>query len=66
MSISPPFDRLPSLNALRAFEAAAWLGSFRRAADELMVTPGAVAAQIKALEAEFGAELFHRQARVSA
>ncbi|KEC75315.1 UNVERIFIED_ORG: LysR family glycine cleavage system transcriptional activator [Rhizobium esperanzae] len=63
MSISPPFDRLPSLNALRAFEAAARLGSFRRAADELMVTPGAVAAQIKALEAEFGAELFHRQAR---
>ncbi|RUL97743.1 LysR family transcriptional regulator [Rhizobium chutanense] len=63
MSVSPPFDRLPSLNALRAFEAAARLGSFRRAADELMVTPGAVAAQIKALEAEFGAELFHRQAR---
>lgn len=63
MSISPPFQRLPSLNALRAFEAAARLGSFKLAADELMVTPGAVAAQIKALEAEFDAELFHRQAR---
>lgn len=63
MSISPPFNRMPSLNALRAFEAAARLGSFRHAADELMVTPGAVTAQIKALEAEYGAPLFERQVR---
>lgn len=54
---------MPSLNALRAFEAAARLGSFRQAADELMVTPGAVTAQIKALEAEYGAVLFERQAQ---
>lgn len=63
MSVAPPFRRLPSLNALRAFEAASRLGSFRHAAEELMVTPSAVAAQIKALEAEFGADLFHREAR---
>lgn len=63
MSVSPLFTRLPSLNALRAFEAAARLGSFRRAADELLVTPGAVTAQIKALEAEYGAALFERRAR---
>lgn len=62
MPVAPPFDRLPSLNALRAFEAAARRGSFRQAADELSVTAGAVAAQIKALEAEFGADLFHRHA----
>lgn len=63
MPVAPPFSRMPSLNALRAFEAAARLGSFRHAAEELMVTPGAVTAQIKALEAEYGAPLFQRQAR---
>lgn len=63
MTVSPPFDRLPPLNALRAFEAAARLGGFRQAATELGVTAGAVAAQIKLLEAECGAELFHRHAR---
>lgn len=62
MPVSPPFSRMPSLNALRAFEAAARLGSFRQAADELMVTPGAVTAQIKALEADYGATLFERRA----
>ncbi|GAB4576782.1 MAG: transcriptional regulator GcvA [Roseibium sp.] len=63
MTISPPFPRLPSLNALRAFEAAARLGGFAQAAAELQVTPGAVAAQIKALETDIGAALFERHSR---
>jgi LysR family transcriptional regulator, glycine cleavage system transcriptional activator len=42
--------RLPPLNAIKAFEAAARLGSFTRAADELNVTHGAVSRQIRALE----------------
>jgi LysR family glycine cleavage system transcriptional activator len=58
-----PYSRFPSLNALRAFEAAARLGGFAQAADELLVTPGAVAAQIKILEAEFDSALFERHAR---
>lgn len=51
---------LPSLRALRAFEAAARHLSFARAADELHVTPAAVSQQIKALEAELGIVLFQR------
>ena len=43
--------RLPPLNALKAFEAAARHESFTRAADELCVTQGAVSQQVKALEA---------------
>ena len=39
-------DRLPALNALRAFEAAARHLSFTRAAEELNVTPGAISQQI--------------------
>ncbi|GAW35599.1 glycine cleavage system transcriptional activator [Roseovarius sp. A-2] len=62
MAVDPQFPRLPSLNALRAFEASARLGGFALAAEELRVTPGAVAAQIKGLEAELGAPLFKRQA----
>jgi len=54
---------LPPLNALRAFEAAARHLSFRKAADELHVTPAAVSHQVKALENYFGVELFVRQAR---
>ncbi|WP_297579929.1 LysR family transcriptional regulator, partial [Roseibium sp.] len=54
---------MPSLNALRTFEAAARLGGFALAAEELGVTPGAVAAQIKSLEDEIGAPLFARHAR---
>ena len=53
----------PPLNALRAFEAAARLGSFTAAAQELCVTPGAVAQHIKSLEAWVGAQLFERQAQ---
>ncbi|PVB62902.1 LysR family transcriptional regulator [Labrenzia sp. 011] len=63
MSVSPPSPRFPSLNALKAFEAAARLGGFAPAAEELHVTSGAVAAQIKSLEQEIGAALFVRQAR---
>jgi LysR family glycine cleavage system transcriptional activator len=53
--------RLPSLGGLRAFEAAARLGSFVAAADELAVTPGAVSQQVKALEARLGLALFERR-----
>ena len=52
--------RLPPLNALRAFEAAARHLSFAKAADELHVTPAAVSHQIKALEAHLGTPLFRR------
>jgi LysR family glycine cleavage system transcriptional activator len=53
--------RLPSLNAIRAFEAAARHESFTRAAEELCVTQGAVSHQVKALEAEPGLKLFNRE-----
>lgn len=52
--------RLPPLNALRAFEAAARLQSFSRAAEELHVTPAAVSHQVKALEQALGVQLFKR------
>ena len=54
---------LPTLNYLIALEATARLGSFRAAADELYLTQGAVAQQIRALEKEFGAPLFDRLPR---
>ena len=63
MAVSPPRPRGPALNALRAFEAAARLGSFTAAAEELCVTPGAVAQHVKALEAWSGARLFRRHAQ---
>jgi LysR family glycine cleavage system transcriptional activator len=53
--------RLPVLNALKSFEAAARHESFTRAAEELCVTQGAVSHQVKALEQELGVELFHRE-----
>jgi LysR family glycine cleavage system transcriptional activator len=53
--------RLPSLNALKAFEAAARHESFTKAADELSVTQGAVSHQVKALEVELGLRLFNRE-----
>lgn len=58
-----PLRRLPSLNALRAFEAAARLQSFKAAADELSVTPGAISQQIRSLEEDLGVALFTRVAR---
>jgi LysR family glycine cleavage system transcriptional activator len=53
--------RLPPLNALKAFEAAARHESFTRAAEELCVTQGAVSHQVKSLEAELGLKLFNRE-----
>lgn len=52
--------RLPPLNALRAFEAAARHLSFTRAAEELHVTPAAISHQVKALEEHLGVKLFRR------
>lgn len=55
--------RLPSLSSLRAFEAAARLGSAKRAADELSVTPAAISHQVRQLEDELGLALFVRRPR---
>jgi LysR family transcriptional regulator, glycine cleavage system transcriptional activator len=55
--------RLPPLNAIKAFEAAARLGSFTRAAQELSVTHGAVSRQISLLEEWLGTSLFLRTSR---
>ncbi|QHE94895.1 transcriptional regulator GcvA [Pandoraea fibrosis] len=55
--------RLPSLNALRAFEAASRHLNFRLAAEELGVTQGAVAQQIRGLEAALDMKLFERHPR---
>lgn len=55
--------RLPSLTALRAFEAAARHMSFAAAAEELSVTPAALSFQIKSLEEALGAPLFVRLTR---
>lgn len=54
---------LPSLNALRAFEAAARLGSVSRAAEELHVTHGAISRQLRVLEDELDQPLFARLGR---
>ncbi|WP_163934256.1 transcriptional regulator GcvA [Paraferrimonas sp. SM1919] len=55
--------RLPPLNAVKAFEAAARHLSFTRAAEELFVTQAAVSHQIKALEDYLGLKLFKRKNR---
>lgn len=55
--------QLPPLPAIRAFEAAARLGSFTRAAEELHMTQAAVSYQIKQLEQRLGLSLFQRQPR---
>jgi len=55
--------KLPSLNALRAFDAAGRHLSFTRAAEELFITQGAVSRHIRALEDELGVELFVRKPR---
>ncbi len=54
-------QRLPSLNALKAFEASARHESFTKAAQELCVTQGAVSQQVKGLEDELGVRLFLRE-----
>lgn len=55
--------RLPSLNQLRAFEAAARHESIKLGAEELCVTPAAVGHQIKGLELDLGTALFERKTR---
>jgi DNA-binding transcriptional LysR family regulator len=55
--------RLPPLNALKTFEAAARHASFSKAAEELHVTQSAVSHQIRQLEGWFGISLFDRQGR---
>ena len=55
--------KLPSLNALKAFHAAARHGSFRGAAKELSVTPQAVSGQIRLLEETLQVTLFERRGR---
>ena len=57
----PP--RLPPLNAVRAFVAAARHQSFTHAALELHVTHSAISRQVKALEAHLGVDLFERKTR---
>ncbi len=58
-----PRRDLPPLRALTAFEAAARLGSFRMAANELGITRSAVSHQVKLLEDRLGTQLFRRDAR---
>jgi LysR family glycine cleavage system transcriptional activator len=61
---APPADlRLPSLDGLRAFEAAARLGTFERAGEELSLTASAVGKRIGALEELLGLALFQRGAK---
>ncbi|MDZ5697133.1 LysR family transcriptional regulator [Chelativorans sp. M5D2P16] len=55
--------RLPNLNAVRAFDAAARHQSFTRAADELGVTHASISRYVKNLEAELGVTLFERRHR---
>ena len=55
--------RLPPLNALRAFEATARLGSAQQASEELHVTHGAISRQLSQLEAWLGLTLFDRSQR---
>lgn len=63
MTVAPPRPKDLPLTALRAFEAAARLGGFAAASQELGVTPGAITAHIKSLEAALGAVLFERTPR---
>ena len=58
-----PNRRLPPLTALRAFEAVARHESFKKAADELCVTPGALSQQVRKLEEDLGAALLIRHNR---
>jgi LysR family glycine cleavage system transcriptional activator len=57
------YPNLPSLNSLKVFDAAARLGSFKKAAEELFITPTAVSHQIKSLEETLGSQLFERKTR---
>ena len=57
------FKQWPPLNVLRGFEAAARLGSFHQAAQELHLTQSAISQQIRSLEELLGQPLFHRLGR---
>lgn len=57
--------KLPPFPALRAFEAAARLGSFRAAAEELCVTPSAISHQVRKLEVFLGHALYDRDGHVT-
>jgi LysR family glycine cleavage system transcriptional activator len=57
---------IPSLSALRAFEAAARLGSYSEAARSLNVTHAAIAQHVRSLEAHFGQPLMQREGRAMA
>ena len=59
----PAVRRLPPLGALRAFEAAARHLSFKKAADELSLTPTAISHQVRLLEEHCGEQLFRRRPR---
>ena len=61
--ILPPTDRAPPFGALRAFEAAARHLSFKKAAEELHVTPSAISQQVRLLEDHLRIELFRRLTR---
>ncbi|MEM7294457.1 MAG: LysR substrate-binding domain-containing protein, partial [Pseudomonadota bacterium] len=61
MTMLAPRRFLPSTAYLAAFEAAARLGSFTAAAQELSITQSAVSRQIKSLESQLGVELFVRE-----
>lgn len=56
-------SRVPTNQSLRSFEAAARQMSFKRAAEELYVTPTAISHQVKALEQRLGCRLFERRTR---
>ncbi|MFC6633133.1 LysR substrate-binding domain-containing protein [Microbulbifer taiwanensis] len=57
------YRQLSNLNSIRVFEAAARLGSFKGAAEELHITPTAVSHQIRNLEAQLDTALFERRTR---
>ncbi|WP_211455246.1 transcriptional regulator GcvA [Collimonas antrihumi] len=57
------FERLPPTQTLRAFEAAARLGNYTRAGEELHLTHSAISHQIRALEQRIGRKLFQREGR---
>lgn len=63
MSLAQQHIRLPSLASIRAFESAARLGSFGRAAEELCITASAVGKRIIQLESWLGQPLFERGSR---
>ena len=58
------FSHLPQLNQMRGFEAAARLGSFKAAGEELNLSPTAISHQISNLEDRLGILLFERKTRV--